>query len=276
MPLFAKYVTIDRVQLEKLIQNYTNMNPIEQFLASIGLEPLESKLYITALSFGTVPASVLANKLEIPRSTARYTCEQLIRKKLMIETKRGNTKLFTAENPTKLASILYDEGMALKQKQNQLPLITSTLQKIYNPHTSIPDVTFYEGNDGVAKMLLDLSHMPGEIFTFSAGDYFATKSPELVKKFRQNAHQDMNRKIYVIRPKKYRELHEGKDKKCLYTQYFSHIDELKIDFQILEETISITSLSDNAPIGILIKHKEIAEEFQKIFKELWLRCEKER
>ncbi len=251
------------------------MNPIEQFLASIGLEPLESKLYITALSFGTVPASVLANKLAIPRSTARYTCEQLIRKKLMIETKRGNTKLFTAENPTKLASILYDEGMALKQKQNQLPLITSTLQKIYNPHTSIPDVTFYEGDDGVEKMLMDLSQEPGEMYSFGAGDYFNTKMPDLVKKFRHNAHKVL-REIYVIRSPKYRELHEGKIEKQLHTHYFKYIEELKMDVQIREETIGITSIFDNAPIGILIKHKEIAEEFQKIFKELWMRCEKER
>ena len=178
------------------------MNPIDQFLSSIGLEPLESKLYITALSFGTVPASVLANKLEIPRSTARYICEQLIRKKLMVETKKGNTKLFTTENPTKLASILYDEEMFLKQKQNQLPFVTKTLQKIYNPHTSIPDVTFYDGDDGVEKMLMDLSKEPGKVYTLSAGDYFHTKNPDLVKKFRQNAHK-IDREVYVIRPPKY-------------------------------------------------------------------------
>lgn len=250
------------------------MDPIEQFLASIGLEPLESKLYITALSFGTVPASVLANKLEIPRSTARYTCEQLIRKKLMVESKKGNTKLFTPENPTKLASILYDEEMQLKQKHNQLPLITKTLQKIYNPHTSIPDVTFYDGDDGVEKMLMDLSKEPGEMYTFGAWDYFNTKKPNLTKKFRQNALQ-VNREIYVIRSPKYRELHEGKDEKLRHTNYFKYIEELKMDIQIRKETIAITSIFDNAPIGILIKHQEIAEEFQKIFKELWLRCEKD-
>lgn len=250
------------------------MNPIDQFLSSIGLEPLESKLYITALSFGTVPASVLANKLEIPRSTARYICEQLIRKKLMVETKKGNRKLFTTENPTKLASILYDEEMFLKQKQNQLPFVTKTLQKLYNPHTSIPDVTFYDGDDGVEKMLMDLSKEPGKVYTLSAGDYFHTKNPDLVKKFRQNAHK-IDREVYVIRPPKYWELHEVKTEKNYHTNYFKYIDELKIDIQIRKEAIGITSMFDNAPIWILIKHQEIAEEFQKIFKELWMRCEKD-
>ncbi len=54
------------------------------FLESLGLEAIEAQVYQAALSLGTVPASIVANRLNMPRSSARYTCEQLIKKGLMV------------------------------------------------------------------------------------------------------------------------------------------------------------------------------------------------
>lgn len=266
MMIFAKKNKI--CYIYDIVTYQLSMNTIEQFLNSLWLENLESQVYITALAFWTVPASILANKLSIPRSTARYTCEQLVRKKLMTEAKKWNAKLFTPENPTKLASILYEQELELKRKRNDLTNITQQLQKIYNPYTNIPDVTFYEGDEGVQKMLDIFSDLPGEVRTLSAGDYISERNPELVKRFRQRAMQ-INRDIYVIRAAKYKKVHESKNEKHYKTRYFRHLDELKIDIQIREGTIWLVSILDNAPIGIMIKHQEIADEFQKLFQELW-------
>lgn len=142
------------------------MKEIIDFLHSLDLEDLEARVYLAALPFGTVPASILANKLSIPRSTARYTCDHLVEKRLMTESKRANTKLYTAENPTKLASLLYDREIELKEKRAHLMSITQSLQKLYNPNTSLPEVTFYEGEDGVKKMFYDIADEPGDVYTF--------------------------------------------------------------------------------------------------------------
>lgn len=120
------------------------MKNIPAFLSEFGLSALESEAYEIALGLGIFPASIIGNRLGIPRSTARYTCESLVHKGLMIETKKANTKLFVAENPTKLFSMLHAEEERLARKKEQLTDIVKELQGIYNPDAKLPRVTFYE------------------------------------------------------------------------------------------------------------------------------------
>lgn len=120
------------------------MKNISMVLSEFGLSMLEARAYEAALALGTFPASILGNRLGIPRSTARYTCESLVHKGLMIETKKANTKLFVAENPTKLFSIYHAEETGLMRKKEQLDMTVKELQQIYNPDAKLPKVTFYE------------------------------------------------------------------------------------------------------------------------------------
>ena len=56
------------------------MENISKVLAEFGLSKLEAQTYEVAIALGTFPASTLGNRLGIPRSTARYTCESLVHK----------------------------------------------------------------------------------------------------------------------------------------------------------------------------------------------------
>lgn len=109
-----------------------------------GLSELEAEAYEAALGLGTFPASILGNRVGIPRSTARYTCESLVHKGLMIETKKANTKLFVAENPAKLFALYNNEEERLIRRKEQLSNTVKELQQTYNPHAKLPKVTFYE------------------------------------------------------------------------------------------------------------------------------------
>jgi predicted transcriptional regulator len=55
----------------------------------------------------------------------------------------------------------------------------------------------------------------------------------------------------------------------MQTKYFRILEELKVDIQITDDKISISSVENNAPIWVLIKHREIAHAFSEIFHELW-------
>jgi hypothetical protein len=59
-------------------------------------------------------------------------------------TKKANTKLFIAENPTVLFSMLHTEEDRLTKKKEQLPIMIKELQQIYNPYARNTKVTFYE------------------------------------------------------------------------------------------------------------------------------------
>ena len=113
-------------------------------LESLGLVFHEPTVYRAARPLGTVAASVIATRVDIPRSTARYTCEQLVKKGLMTATTKGNTKLFTAEHPNRLYALLHAEQESLDRKADALATTMQSLQDVYNPLTSLPKVTFFE------------------------------------------------------------------------------------------------------------------------------------
>lgn len=247
---------------------YTMENRIQSFLTELGLSRQESEAYDIALGLGTFAASTLGTRLGVPRSTARYTCEALVQKGLMIETKRANTKLFVAENPTKLYAILYAEEENLQRKKNQLTVTIKELQQKYNPEAKLPKITFYEGADGIERMFDELMTHSTPLYSFGAGDYFLEKEPNLVRKYR-NKSEFIHNKVYALRAKKYAPLHT-KPVMWVETKYYKYLDELKIDFQITDDVVAISSLEDGCPIGILIKHRAIVEGFQQIFQEMWL------
>lgn len=120
------------------------MKHLETLLERLGLSVPEARAYEAVLGLGTFAASILAGRLEIPRTTARHLCEKLVRKGLMTETKRANTKLFAAENPTKLFALLHAEEEALARKKEQLAATIKELQQKYNPQATMPKITFYE------------------------------------------------------------------------------------------------------------------------------------
>ncbi len=189
----------------------------------------------------------------------------------MIETKKANTKLFVAENPTKLFSILHEQEAELTRKREQLELTIKELQQRYNPEAKLPKITFYEGVDGIERMSEEMMSTPTNLFSFGAGDYFLTKEPELVKKFRAKSAKRY-KKVNILRSAKYQSLH--KDDIRSTHRYFHFIEELKIDIQIVEDKLSIVSLENSSPVGILIKHQDIVNGFKEIFMELWKREEK--
>ena len=157
------------------------------FLESLGLERVEAQVYETALSLGTVPASMIANRLGVPRSSARYTCERLIKKGLMIGAVQGSTKIYTVENPTKLYSLVIEQEEALEKKRDQLGPVVKDFQKLYNPYTTLPKVTFYEGMDGLDRLLGEMLEHPTNMVSFGAGDYLREKYPELITNFRKKS-----------------------------------------------------------------------------------------
>lgn len=215
----------------------------------------------------------MGTRLGIPRSTARYTCELLIRKGLMIETKKGNTKLFIAENPTKLFSILHEQEAEIVRKKEQLTRVVKKLEQKYNPDAKIPKVTFYEGVDGIERMFDELLLNPTTLYSFGAGDYFLQKEPKMIQNFRKKS-KNVYKDTYVMRAQKYKSLRTKKIEHR-YNQYFQFIEELKVDIQIVNDVLTIASLENSSPIGVVIKHQEIVHAFKAIFIELWKRMERD-
>lgn len=128
---------------------------ITKILHQLGLNETEIKVYLMLLQTGTAPASTLAKRTDMPPSTARYTCKQLVQMGVVMMGVRGNTLLFTAREPENLSILLEKDRNILKRKEHGLNKILGDLQKLYNPYTTLPKVRFCEGVEGLISLLDD-------------------------------------------------------------------------------------------------------------------------
>jgi hypothetical protein len=75
--------------------------------------------------------------------------------------------------------------------------------------------------------------------------------------------------VYIIRAPKYERLHRENRAIPVYTRYFQFLSELKIDFQMTDDTLAIQSHEDGIPLSLLIQHRPIVEGFRALFEEIW-------
>lgn len=124
-------------------------------LHQLGLNQTEIKVYLMLLQTGTAPASAIGKRTDMPPSTARYTCKQLVQMGIVMMGVKGNTLLFTAREPEHLNILLEKDRNILKRKEEGLNQIVGDLKKLYNPHSTLPKVRFCEGVEGLISLLED-------------------------------------------------------------------------------------------------------------------------
>ncbi|MBP9750389.1 MAG: hypothetical protein KBC95_00930 [Candidatus Peribacteraceae bacterium] len=118
-------------------------------LAEFGLEEKEIALYLLLLQLGPSAASTLAPRAGIPRSTAQFTCQQLVKRGLLTMARKANVYLFAAEPPETLAILLRRQRTELEEQEYRLERIIGELKAMQNPFSVLPKVQFFEGRDGI-------------------------------------------------------------------------------------------------------------------------------
>lgn len=132
---------------------------IESLFAALGINTTESNIYLALAELGKAPASVLAKKLELPRSTVYTALESLEKHGLTSKEKLAEVALFQASpaeailemvqnEKAKNQKILHDKEHTAKEL---IPLLSSHFQ---NKNFSVPRLEFFEGSSGIKKMLL--------------------------------------------------------------------------------------------------------------------------
>ena len=120
-------------------------------LEGLGLSDKEGAVYLALLASGTSPASSLGKRTGIVKSTAQFTCQQLVKKGLARVARRGNLYLFSCEPPDKLLYLVERRKRALAEQEQNLQAVLGRLQGMMNPLSALPKVHFYEGRDGIAE-----------------------------------------------------------------------------------------------------------------------------
>ncbi len=118
-------------------------------LKQLGYSEKESRIYLGLLELGTSPASTVARFVSENRVTTYSVLKILVKKGLILESKKNTVQLYTALDPEIL---LEQERTRYERLKSAIPVFLSLM----NPHAHKPKVTMYEGLDGLKNLLREL------------------------------------------------------------------------------------------------------------------------
>ena len=248
------------------------MNTYEKFLEELGLNKEQSLVYESLLKNGLMPARVVAQKSGVKRSLTYKILEQLI--SLGLVEKRdniGKITLFFPAHPGKLREFLQKREEAIKTAEASLGGIMGKMVSDFNLLSGKPNVQFYEGPEGMKKVLEDSLSAESEIFAYA--DVIS------IEKYIPDINKDYVAKRRKFSIKKKGLIFDSPEARKLLAGYNPDITENKfISFktspshtimQIYDNKVSYITLGDTQMIGVIIEDSHIASLHKYLFEYQW-------
>jgi len=251
------------------------MNKIEELLKNINLDNKEIKIYIALLKSWTSASSIISNKINIPKSTVRYSLENLVKRWLILKTQKWNTTLFTAEHPAKLKNILIIEKNKIENTEKKLDNLMWDLIELYNPYTKLPKVTFYEWIEWIEKVLNDSLTATETIDTYVDIDSVWKYIEDLNAKYTEKRKKLNIKKRAILSDSQFSKEYVEK----VYSNANNNLNEIKfldpkkydlhVSFMLYDWKISYITMENWNFVWIIIQNKQIYDFHKNLFKLNW-------
>lgn len=248
-------------------------------LQKIGLSDKDSEVYLASLELGTQPASVIARKAGLKRPTTYLILEGLMKKGLVSEYTGSNVKYFTAVSPEYLLHYVDKKQRDLTTHRRELEEYLPQLSSLSNPYSLNPKVRFYEGVEGIERVMEDTLTSKTPILCCSSTDSWFSREDmkQYILRYGKRRIQEKKislRAMYIDTPvaRKYHELDYPQDDNGLSNFRFfpKEIRDLSNEMNIYDNKVAIVSLSKYELLGVIIESKEIANSHRAIFEAAWL------
>jgi sugar-specific transcriptional regulator TrmB len=127
-----------------------------EILTNIGLSDKEGKVYLGLLELGTQPASVIAKKAGINRTTCYVILNNLMQKGLVTSYYKASITYFSAGEPDNLIKFLKVQKNKLERNAKELEDNIENLYQIEKSRILKPRLSIFEGLEGVKNIYNDI------------------------------------------------------------------------------------------------------------------------
>lgn len=242
----------------------------KQVLVDLGLKDKEPDVYMTILKIpGAQPASMIAGRCNLNRTTVYKTLVQLAKKGLVTKTLRHGVTCFFAEDPEgRLNKLIEKKREGLSEMNHVVTEALPLLTLAGGAHETTPRIRYYEGVEGLRQVYDEILEYT-EIFAYVCME-------EVVKLFPENP--DKFREAIKSRQIKLREILEDSEVARAYAKHINNkLHEVKfvpqalgisVDYLICGDRVYIMNFGEQ-PMSIVIHGKEIYETSKAIFQLAW-------
>jgi len=242
-----------------------------EILKKIGLSDEEASVYGYLLENGERTAGAILKKLPIKRGQLYNILKSLVYQGLVEQYLKNGVAHFRLEHPNKLSDLLKKEDEDIDQTKSALEDILPAMISQYNLTHHKPAVRYFEGLEGVQKVLEDSLTSNTEIYSYGDLDSINKYIPDINKEYvKKREKMNIKKKGFAFDSPAAREFLKN---------YFPSVTETRlIDYdaplthtilQIYDNKISYVTLSDKALIGVIIEDANIYSLHKYLFEYMW-------
>lgn len=230
-------------------------------LLNAGLTKVETRVYLTLLESGSSLAGEISRKSGTHRRTVYDLLERLIQKGLVVYIKKNNRRYYECVHPKRF-------GELAKEQEESLQAIMPELLLKYREAKEGGETVFYRGALGIKTIFEDQLNTAQPIYVISASPQMREALKHYLPYYtRERIRKKIN--LYLLYDEQFRTEVQGRERDTLIaTRFLPRNSGSAATTNIYGDTVAII-LWQPDPMAIVIKQKEIAEGYQKLFLLLW-------
>lgn len=245
---------------------------IYQVLSNLGLQDKEPDIYLTLIKMkGAQPASLIATRANLNRSTVYKGLLKLTKKGLITKTQKHGVTYFFAEDPEGQLKSIVDEKQKQYDLMNQVILESIPLFISNDTQGNLPKIRYYEGIEGIKQIYEIVLKTGADVYRY--GDItkiyntLGVYTDEFIKK--RGSAKITTHAIMPLKDEEEKNLekHTRENRKTLFIkhEYFPIDGEIRI----FGNKVAIMSLKEESLIGVVIESETIAKMFLSVFMLTW-------
>jgi len=239
-------------------------------LKQIGLKEKEIKTYFSLYKLGPSSIRQIASRSKINRGTTYEVLKDLVRKGLVAYFPKGKRRYFNAQPPDNLLKLAEEKKQKIDQTLKELKIKILPELMTVKPQGNIPQVHYYEGDEGIEKILKDVLKTTENTSNKEYYVYSSKPVRKYIYRFFPNfTKQRINRglKVKVIAMGKGGEKTKLSKRKWLN----SNNGFLSLSYIIIyPPKFSLISIAqEETPYGVVINESAVAQTQKLIFQSLW-------
>jgi len=239
----------------------------------VGLSSNEAVVYDYLLKAGEKIAGEIIKDTPLKRGVIYNALSDLIEKGLVSERKikknKSEVSIFLLEHPQKLSDFIEKQEDKMQKAERNLSANMSKIVSDFNLISNKPGVRYFEGLEGVKKVLYDTLKTKSEIYTISDSKSIQEHAKSLNKDYVQKRKKlGIKKKLIVPISARgnYKETkNEFTEIRFLPGEYFN----FDTGIQIYDGKISYQTIELNNMMGVLIEDRNIYNMHKMLFEYMW-------
>ncbi len=240
-------------------------------LEQLGLDSNQITVYNYLLQNGPSKARIITKNTHLGRGLIYRALDDLVKLKLIEkDDPKGAVAIFTPLHPSALKSVIENKLHQITNIKNHLDSEIGAFVSTYNLSNNKPGIEFYEGIEGVKKVIYDTLTSKTTIYTYAdmeKVEKYTKKINDIYTKKRDK--MDLKKKVLLVDSEYTHNLLKEYKKTNLDIKFVKNASHFATVVQIYDNKVSYVTLSDEKMIGIIIQDKNIYDMHKVLFKSMW-------